>query len=110
MDVFKSPTLGLLHDHPDGLLIAFKIPLHGPEHPKLGGHALQGGSQLPQPFRGGIPVLLPVLLPQGKAGNHIVGGHHLVLCLFQGLAAGIQVGFRFFQSGFSGGNIRFQLL
>ena len=67
MDIPQSAPLGLLHDHPYGFLIALIVPLHGPEHPDLGGDAIQLGRQLPQRFRSVVPVLFPALLPQRKA-------------------------------------------
>ena len=110
MDVPQGPPLGLLHDHPDGLLVAFVVPLHGPEHPDLGADSLQPGGNVPQGLHRGIPVLLPALLPEGEAGDHVVGGGDLLLGLFQLGPAVLQALPGLLQPLLSGAQVPVQLL
>ena len=109
MDIPQSAPLGLLHDHPYGFLIALIVPLHGSEHPDLGGDAIQLGRQLPQRFCSIVPVLFSALLPQAKAGDHIFRGRHLVLGVFQLPAAVLQIFLRIFPPLSAGGQILLQL-
>ena len=109
MNVPQGASLGLLHDHPYGFCIAFVIPLHGPEHPDLGGNTVQLGAQLPQPFCGSVSGFSAVFLPEGEARNHIVGGGYLLFGLFQLPAAVFQVLSGLLQPVRSGGQIPVQL-
>ena len=73
-------------------MVAFIIPLHGPENLQFCQHGVQLGSQLPHLLGQVIPALGPVLLPQGIAGNGVVRCRDLFLGFAQFLAAEFQVG------------------
>ena len=109
MNVPQGTPLGLLHDHTHGLCIAFVIPLHGPEHPDLGGNAVQPGNELPQAFRGSVSGFPAVFLPEGEARDDVVGGGYLLLGLFQLPAAVFQILSGLVQPVRSGGQIPVQL-
>ena len=110
MDVPQAAPLGLLHHQADGFLITFVIPLHGPEHLGLGADRIQLGCQLPQALRQLVPTLQAGILPEGVAGNGIVGGGHIILGLPQLTAAGIQVCPGSFDPAVAGGQVLTQLL
>ena len=90
MDVLQAAPPGLLHHGTHGLLIAFKIPLHGKKYLALGPDAVQLRSQGADALIQCIPPLLPSGLAQGVAGDHIVGSRFVLFCLAQRGTAGIQ--------------------
>ena len=110
MDIPQRAPLGLLHHHADGLVIAFKIPLHCPEHSGLRRHGIPPGGHVPDFFLQFVPALDPGILPEGVARDGVVGGGHFLLGFFQLLAAIIQIGLGFLLSGRAGGQVGIQLL
>ena len=109
MDIPQAAPLGFPHDHPDGLLVALIVPLHGLKYPDLSGNTLQLGSELPQPLGGNVSVFAAAVLPQSKAGDDIVGSGDLLLGILQRPAAILQIFLCFFPPGFAGGKVLFQL-
>ena len=87
----QGAPLALLHHQADGFLVAFKVRLHGLEHPHLGVQ----GVQLPFHLPGGLGQLVPPLgpgsLPEGIAGDGIAGSGHRVPGFCQLAAAPVQV-------------------
>ena len=78
----------LLHYQPHGLLIAFKIPLHGLEYLDLGPDAVQLSSHVPLFLGQFVPALGPVLKPQTIAGDLVLIDRHRILGVLQ-LPAGL---------------------
>ena len=110
MNIPQRPSLGFLHHHADGLVIAFKIPLHCPEHSGLGRHGIPPGGHVPDFFLQFVPALDPGILPEGVARDGVVGGGHFLLGFFQLLTAIIQIGLGFLLSRRPGGQVGIQLL
>ena len=110
MDVPQCPTLSLLHHHPDGLVIAFKIPLHSPEHPGLGGNGVQSADNFPHFLFQFFPAFCPGGLAEGIAGNGVVRRGHVLPGGAKLGSALVQFCPRLFPAGGSGIQIPFQLL
>ena len=91
VDMGQGAPLALLHHQADGFLVAFKVRLHGLEHPHLGVQ----GVQLPFHLSGGLGQLVTALgpgsLPEGIAGDGIAGSGHRVPGFCQLAAAPVQV-------------------
>ena len=109
MDIPQSAPLGLLHYHADRLIVAFKVPLHGPEHPGLCRHGIQRPCQFPALFFQFIPTLAPGALAKSVAGDGVVGGGDIVLSGAQFFAAIFQVGLGLLAAGSAGFQVPFQL-
>ena len=110
MDVPQCAPLGFLHHHANGLVIAFKVPLHCPEHSGLGRHGIPPGGHVPDFFLQFVPAFDPGILPEGVARDGVVGRGHFLLGFFQFPAAAIQIGLGFLLSGRAGGQVGIQLL
>ena len=110
MDIPQCAPLGFLHHHADGLVVAFKIPLHCPEHSGLGRHGIPPGGHVPDFFLQFVPAFDPGILPEGVARDGVVGRGHFLLGFFQFPAAVIQIGLGFLLSRRTGGQVGIQLL
>ena len=96
MNARKLSMLRFVHDHADGFLVAFKIPLHGAEHPGSGSDGISLAGEFTQVLADFFQALAPGGLAQGKACNNIIGRSDLLLCLPQ-LGLGLaQCALRFF--------------
>ena len=110
MDIPQRAPLGFLHHHADGLVIAFKIPFHCPEHSGLGRHGIPPGGHVPDFFLQFVPAFDPGILPKGVARDGVIGRGHFLLGFFQFPAAAIQIGLGFLLPGSAGGQVGIQLL
>ena len=110
MDIPQRAPLGFLHHHADGLVIAFKVPLHCPEHSGLRRHGIPPGGHVPDFFLQFVPAFDPGILPEGVARDGVVGRGHFLLGFFQLPVAAIQIGLGFLLSGRAGGQVGIQLL
>ena len=72
MNVIQRAPLTFLHHHTDRLLVAFKILLHGLEHPGLCSHAVQGAAQRLELFAKLLCPLGTGSLPQSVACDSII--------------------------------------
>ena len=110
MYIPQCATLSLLHHQTNGLLIAFKIPFHGAEYAKLGLHAVQLGGQHTQLLCQIIPLFGAAALTEIVAADGIVGGGHILLCLFQFFIAAVQIFLGLLQPISTGAQVVLQLV